>query len=263
VGKKIARRSKTPSPSPLCEDGGGGFRKRSATSVGGQPFNGFPDDTLKFLRALAKNNDREWFKAEGDRYEQAVLEPSLAFIAAMQRPLAKISPLFCAVPKKVGGSLMRIHRDTRFANDKRPYKTNIGIQFRHAMGGDVHAPGFYLHIEPGQLFLGAGSWHPASGELALIRAGVDERPQQWRRAVGSKAFRGRYRLAGDVLKRPPRDYEADHPLVEDLKRKDFIGIAEYDEAAMYASDFVEYVAAAFQDARPLVRFLCESLRLPF
>jgi uncharacterized protein (DUF2461 family) len=66
-----------------------------------------------------------------------------------------------------------------------------------------------------------------------------------------------------VLKRPPRDYEADHPLVEDLKRKDFIGIAEYDEAAMYASDFVEYVAAAFQDARPLVRFLCESLRLPF
>ncbi|MCA9100913.1 MAG: TIGR02453 family protein, partial [Planctomycetales bacterium] len=177
--------------------------------------------------------------------------------------LAQFAPMFRAVPKKVGGSLMRIHRDTRFAKDKSPYKTNVGIQFRHEMGGDVHAPGFYLHIEPGQLFLGAGSWHPAADALALIRAGVDERPQQWRRAVGAKAFRERYELAGDALKRPPRDFDPAHPLIEDLKRKDFIGIAAYDESALHSSDFVDYVAAAFKDARPLVRFLCESLRLPY
>jgi uncharacterized protein (TIGR02453 family) len=226
-------------------------------------FEGFPQDTVKFLVALAKNNDREWFKARQERYEKAVLAPSLAFIAAMEKPLGKIAPMYRAVPKKVGGSLMRIYRDTRFGKDKSPYKTNIGIQFRHEMGRDVHAPGFYLHIEPGQMFLGAGSWHPASDALALIRAGIDERPAEWKRARNAAAFRRRYELAGDTLKRPPRDYEADHPLIEDLKRKDFIGLAEYDEAAMSSPDFVDYVAAAFKDARPLVRFLCESLRLPF
>ena len=232
-------------------------------SVSISKFNGFPDDTLKFLRALARNNDREWFKARQQRYEQAILEPSLAFIAAMEKPLGKFAPMYRAVPKKVGGSLMRIYRDTRFGKDKSPYKTNIGIQFRHEMGRDVHAPGFYLHIEPGQLFLGAGSWHPASDALALIRAGIDERPGEWKRAIGAKKFRDRYELAGDSLKRPPRDYGPDHLLIKDLKRKDFIGIAEYDEAMIYSADFVDYVAAAFKGARPLVRFLCESLRLPY
>ena len=86
------------------------------------------------------------------------LAPALQFITAMAPRLDSISTNFLALPQKSGGSLMRIHRDVRFSSDKRPYKTNVGIQFRHVMGKDVHAPGFYFHIEPGVVFVGAGLW---------------------------------------------------------------------------------------------------------
>ena len=95
------------------------------------PFPGFPPHTLSFLHQLAQNNEREWFQAHRADYESGVLEPALDFISAMEAPLAKISPRFMCIPKRVGGSLLRIYRDTRFARDKRPYKTNIGIHFRH------------------------------------------------------------------------------------------------------------------------------------
>ena len=111
-------------------------------------FAGFPKDTLRFLADLSKNNDRDWFADNKDRYESAFVEPSLEFIAAMEKPLKKISPFLVAAPKKQSGSLMRIYRDVRFSKNKNPYKTNIGIQFRHEAGKDVHAPGLYVHLAP-------------------------------------------------------------------------------------------------------------------
>ncbi len=122
-------------------------------------FSGFPIGLLHFLDELSRNNKREWFQANRSRYEQDVLQPALAFIETMAKPLEKISPHFCAVPKRMGGSLMRPYRDVRFSKDKRPYKTNVGIQFRHEAGRDVHAPGFYFPIEPDEAFLGVGIWH--------------------------------------------------------------------------------------------------------
>ena len=125
----------------------------------------FKTSTIKFLRELEKNNNRDWFEANKHRYESDVREPALAYIEAMAPRLAKISPHFIASPKKVGGSLMRVYRDVRFSKDKTPYKTNIGIQFRHSAGKDVHAPGFYMHIEPSQVFIAAGIWRPDSEML--------------------------------------------------------------------------------------------------
>ena len=116
----------------------------------------FSKKTIKFLRELKKNNNREWFEKNKDRYEEEVRSPALGYIEAMGQPLYKISPHFIASAKKSGGSMMRPYRDIRFSSDKTPYKTNVGIQFRHAAGKDVHAPGFYLHIEPGEFFLAAG-----------------------------------------------------------------------------------------------------------
>ncbi|MGI9427261.1 MAG: DUF2461 domain-containing protein, partial [Bythopirellula sp.] len=127
-----------------------------------QKFPGFPLGLLHFLNDLTKHNKRDWFQANKSRYEQELLAPALAFIEAMKEPLGKISPYFQAIPKKQGGSLMRIYRDVRFSKDKRPYKTNVGIHFRHEAGCDVHAPGFYFHIEPDEVFIGAGIWHPDS-----------------------------------------------------------------------------------------------------
>ena len=185
-------------------------------------FPGFPLGTLHFLNALAKNNNRKWFDANKDRYEAEVRGPALAFIEAMAGPLAKVSPHFRAVPKKVGGSLIRIYRDVRFSKDKRPYKTNVGIQFRHEAGRDIHAPGYYLHIETDECFFAAGIWHPDSDTLRSIREAIDSDGPRWKRAVRGKAFRERYDLGGrQPASGPLKGYEADHPLIEDLKRKDY------------------------------------------
>ena len=83
---------------------------------------------------------------------------------------------------------MRVHRDIRFSKDKRPYKTNVGIQFRHEAGKDVHAPGFYVHLEPGQCFLAAGLWHPESSALKAIRERIDADAAGFRKAQSGKAF---------------------------------------------------------------------------
>ncbi len=122
---------------------------------------------------------------------------------------------------------MRVYRDTRFANDKTPFKTNVGIQFRHELGKDVHAPGFYLHIEPGNCFLGAGIWRPESKVLAAIREFIADNPNGWREAVGARAFKKDWELVGTTLVRPPRGFEPDHPLIVDLKRKDFHCVYEF------------------------------------
>jgi effector-binding domain-containing protein len=117
------------------------------------------------------------------------MEPALAFIQAMAPAIATISPHFVASARRLGGSLMRIHRDTRFARDKSPYKINIGIQFRHERGRDVHAPGCYVHIVPGSCFLGAGIWHPDPKALRAIRTEIVEQPALWQRALDDRAFR--------------------------------------------------------------------------
>lgn len=227
-----------------------------------QTFEGFPVETLKFLRQLKRNNDREWFNENKSRYESSIREPALAFITAMQKPMEGLSACVSVVPKRVGGSLMRIYRDTRFSSDKTPYKTNIGIHFRHIADKDVHAPGFYVHIEPKEIFLGAGIWHPDSAALQAIRQRIDEDPGGWKRARDSKSFSGLYKLSGDSLKRPPRGYSSDHPLIEDIRRKDFIGVHALDAKSIEASEFVRNTTAAFKSAMPFMKFLCAALNLP-
>jgi uncharacterized protein (TIGR02453 family) len=226
-------------------------------------FQGFPSETLRFLAQLARNNNRDWFAAHKADYEEHVLDPSLAFIGAMRTPLAKVSPLLEAVPKKTGGSLMRIHRDTRFSKDKTPYKTNVGIHFRHATGCDVHAPGCYVHIQPGECFLGVGTWHPSPPSLAKIRRRIADEPAAWKRARDNKPFRESFELAGESLQRPPQGFDRDHPLIDDLKRKDFIALVRLDDKAIGSRSFVQDTAAAFKAATPLMRFLCGALGVPF
>ena len=136
-----------------------------------------------FLRDLRDNNDREWFAANKGRYVTDVRDPMLGFIADFAAPLAEISPHFVADPRANGGSLFRIYRDTRFSRDKTPYKTNVGAHFRHAAGKDAHAPGFYLHLEPGMCFAACGVWRPD-------RPDGDEDP------LGSDRTRGRGRANG-------------------------------------------------------------------
>ena len=226
-------------------------------------FNGFKPSLMSFLRELEKNNDREWFTANKQRYEDRVVEPVMEFIEAMQAPLEKISPHFLALTGKQGGSMMRIYRDTRFGKDKTPYKTNVGIQFRHELGRDVHAPGFYIHLQSSGCFLGSGIWHPASDALGAIRRHIDESPAVWKRASRGKRFRETYELTGDSLKTRPKGFDADHALIDDLRRKDFMGIRQVTQKDIASPGFVKQATATFRTGKPLMAFLCEALEVPF
>lgn len=225
--------------------------------------NAFPPQTLAFLRELSGNNRRDWFKPNKSRYDEQVLDPALHFIAAMQAPLADFAPHFTAVPDRVGGSLMRIYRDTRFSKDKLPYKTNVGIQFRHESARDVHAPGYYVHVAPGDVFVGAGMWRPDPDSLRAIRERIAARPGEWRRVVGDAAFRRHFRLGGDSLTRAPRGFDKDHECIDDIRRTSFIAVREFDEGACLKPGFRRSVETAFRAADGFMRFLCDAVRVPF
>jgi len=181
----------------------------------------FTPATLEFLTELQENNNREWFNTHKERYEEKVRGPALDFIADFGPGLKSLSRHFLAIPKKSGGSMMRPYRDTRFSKDKTPYKTNIGIQFRHERGKDVHAPGYYLHIEPDSFFLGVGIWRPDGTALKGIREAIDENQKKWL-TLKNGGFTQIFELSGSSLKTQPRGYPKDHLQIQWLRFKDFI-----------------------------------------
>ncbi len=223
----------------------------------------FNESSLAFLEELAANNNRDWFKENKSRYEELVLDVALRFIDSMQVPLNEFAPHFTAVPTRVGGSLMRVYRDTRFSKNKLPYKTNIGIQFRHEDARDVHAPGYYVHIEPDSAFLGAGMWRPQSEPLRGIRERIAARPAEWRRAVSDTSFRRHFRLGGESLTRPPRGFDKSHECIEDIKRTSFIAVKDMSAESCLNPRFQQRVETAFKAAEPYMRFLCNSVNVPF
>lgn len=223
----------------------------------------FKRGLFTFLEELEENNERDWFQANKGRYEDQVKEPALAFISDFGPRLRKISRHFDAVPKAVGGSLMRIYRDVRFSKDKRPYKTNVGIQFRHKQGKDVHAPGYYLHLEASQCFVGLGIWHPDSPTLKKIRQALVDRPAAWKKIHSDEAFSSTFELEGDSLKRAPKGFDPDHPLIEDLRRKDFIGVTRIPRKTLLAKDSLDRFEEICRAGTPLMRFLCRALEVPY
>ncbi|MGI9610414.1 MAG: DUF2461 domain-containing protein [Acidimicrobiia bacterium] len=223
----------------------------------------FTKATYDFLKDLASNNNRPWFKANKDRYDAAIKDPALDFIEDFAQPLAKISKHFVADPSLQGGSLFRIYRDTRFGKDKTPYKKNTGLHFRHFMAKDAHAPGFYLHIQPGENFMGVGLWRPETKVAYQIREHIDEHQAEWKKATRGKRFSDVFSLQGDSLTRPPRGYDEDHPYITDLKRKDFIASASLPQRAITSPDFPKLFADYCSRGGPFMKFLCEAVGVPF
>ena len=223
----------------------------------------FTPAVFEFLRDLRENNNRDWFTVNKDRYIDDIREPAQRFISDFGPRLSKISPHFRADPRPNGGSLFRIHRDIRFSKDKSPYKTHTGIQFRHKQGKDVHAPGFYLHLEPDNCFAGLGVYHPDGKALAKIRQAIDEDSARWKRTRDGKRLRERFEPGGESLKRAPKGYDPDHPLIEDLKRKDFVVFAPLSQKQVIAPDFLESYTAMCKAGSKYIEFLCEAVGVPF
>lgn len=223
----------------------------------------FRNELFTFLKLLEKNNSRDWFKMNQADYERSVREPALEFITDFVGPLATISPYFVADSRSVGGSLFRIQRDTRFSKDKTPYKINTGIHFRHELGRDAHAPGFYLHLQPRRCFIGVGLWNPESKVAYQIRHHLDENQSEWEEAVCSEHFIDVFQLGGESLKRPPRGFELDHPLLVDLKRTSFFASCKLPQKEVTAGSLTNFVIDRFQRAAPMMRFLCDATGVGF
>jgi len=223
----------------------------------------FNPEIFGFLTELGANNHREWFADNKPRYEAHVKAPLQSFITDFGPHLAKISGHFVADPRGNGGSMFRIYRDTRFSKDKTPYKTHAAAQFRHAQGKDVHAPGFYLHIEPGQVFAGCGIWKPDSASLKKIRTAISEDGAGWKRAIGAKAFKARYTLTGESLTRPPRGFDAEHALIEDIKRKDFVATFTFSTKDLCQPGFLGEYVKACKAANGFMKYLTTALELPY
>ena len=223
----------------------------------------FTDQTFKFLRDLEANNNRPWFQENKSRYEEHVKRAAIEFITDFAPHLHKVSPRFVADPSPVGGSLFRIYRDTRFSKSKTPYKTSVGIRFTHEMGKNVHAPGYYLHIANDGVWAGCGIWHPESEPLRKIREAIVEDGAAWKRARNGKRFSNTWSLVGESLKRAPKGFDAEHPLIVDLRRKDFIATTTLTKKRLMAPDLPEHLASLCRDGASLQRFLCRALGIAY
>jgi len=226
-------------------------------------FAGFPTDFFSFFEQLRRHNNRDWFNDNKIRFQESVVEPMSAFITAMQPRLTAISDHFIADPKPHGGSMFRIYRDTRFGNDKTPYKTHAACHFRHAAGKDAHAPGFYVHLDQDEIFFGGGVWQPPAPQLNAIRDYIADNARSWARIKNSKKVQDAGGIQGESLKRAPRGIDEQHLHVEDLKRKSFYVMSTTTAEIAGREEFVDEVAQGITRAAPLNRFICDALGLPF
>jgi len=223
----------------------------------------FTSATFDFLADLKANNQREWFAEHKSRYWDDVLVPSIELVQMLQKPLSRAAPFLVADPRRSGGSVLRIYRDTRFSKDKTPYKTHVGIQLRHDAGKDIHAPSIYLHFEPGESLVAAGCFRPHPTALAAIRKAIDAKPSQWKRVTHDLRTKQAAVFWGESLKSAPRDYPKDHPLIEDLRRKDFIVCFPLTRSQVLDDHLAEMIIDKVKIARSYMRFLCEAVAVPY
>ena len=220
----------------------------------------FSPAALRFFRQLKAHNDKAWFEAHRDEYEREVREPMRDLVSEMDARFARSAPEIGGDPKR---SMFRINRDIRFSKDKSPYKTNLGIHFRHERAKDAHAPGFYLHVGPDEVFAGGGMWHPDTQTANRVRLAIVEDPERWRKATRTGGFAKRLELGGDSLKRVPTWADVDHRYADDLRRKDFFGSTRLDRADVVGPGFAKEYAQVCRAAGPLAHFLCDAVGVEF
>ena len=223
----------------------------------------FGPELFAFLADLRANNDREWFAANKHRYEEHLLEPALDFIDEFAPQLEKISPHFRADPRPSGGSLFRIYRDTRFSKDKTPYKTNVGIHFRHERAKDAHAPGLLPAPRPGRGVR-------RRRDLASRTRSGDADPRGDRRRPRALAARDAHRRVREAARarrrlaqaRPAGPTRTTRSRTTCSGRTSSAGRAS-SEADVVAPGFVDEYARICRAAAPLMHFLCDALDVPF
>jgi uncharacterized protein (TIGR02453 family) len=220
-------------------------------------------NALQFFRELERNNNRDWFTANKDRYESTVRDPALQLVGELGPVLRKISKHFDSDARPNGGSLARIYRDTRFSKDKTPYKTGLFMHFRHDRGNEEVSPGFYVHLGPGDSLVGGGVWQPSGPVLKKIRDSIVKSPATWTKATHGAGAGKLCSMRGDSLKRVPPGYPADHPLADELKRKDFGLGMDLDDKTVASDKLFDQLVAGLKHSAPFIELLCKVVGLPF
>lgn len=213
----------------------------------------FTAETLKFLRALKRNNDREWFKARKDRYEAHVRGPMIALIERLAVDFKKFAPEIVASPKT---SLYRIYRDTRFSDDKTPLKIQVSASFRWKGLQKGEGAGLYLEVHPEWVWMGGGFWAPEAPQLVRIREHIAATYPEIRKITSARRFTSVLGpLSGETLTRVPRGYPKDHEAAEYLKFKQFLGGREFEPEFATTREFYPALLETYRAIMPLIRFL--------
>ena len=214
-------------------------------------------DTMKFLKDIKRNNNKEWFHKNKERYQDA-RENFLEFITRVLDKLKQYDEEISTIePAKC---LFRINRDIRFSNDKKPYKTNFGANPSKG-GRKIYRAGYYFHLEPGMSFIAGGIWMPESEDLAKIRQEIDYCFPEFKGIIGNKKFKAKF---GELdreaeLTRPPKGYEADNPAIDFLKLKSFTVTAGVTDDQVISNKVVQTTVEHFKAITPLVYFLNRAL----
>ncbi|MGE0448532.1 MAG: DUF2461 domain-containing protein [Vicinamibacterales bacterium] len=216
----------------------------------------FTPATLTFLRALKRNNDREWFRARKERYERDVRGPMVALIERLNGDFQSFAPELVATPK----CIYRIYRDTRFSDDKTPLKTNIAASFPWRGLPRHQGAGLYVEIAPGWVWAGGGMYAPETSQLAAVREHIAANHRRLHAIVKSPGFRRAVgRLDGAQLQRVPRGYSKDHPAAEYLRFRQFLAGKEFPADFAHSARFYAGLLGVFRQVAPLIRFLNEPL----
>lgn len=209
--------------------------------------------TLKFLKDLKKNNNRDWFMDNKSAYESAKED-----VAQFMQKVIDESAKFDTALKGLDASkcIMRIYRDVRFSKDKSPYKLNFGIAFS-SRGKGVEGPGYYMHIQPGESFFGGGHWMPNADHLKMIRQEIDYNSKEFKKIVESGSFKKTFGGLSeeDKLKTAPKDYPKDHPEIEYLKLKSFTAFVSFSDAELMEKNAAKKVVDACKAMHPFIIFL--------
>jgi uncharacterized protein (TIGR02453 family) len=221
----------------------------------------FTADTLKFLRALKRNNRREWFNAHRDDYEAHVRQPMTAIVERLAHDFRAFAPELVASPKV---SMYRIHRDTRFSENKTPYKTHVAAVFPPRGLAKHEGAGVYFHVSPDEVWVGGGMYSPQAPQLHAVREHIAANAKKLRSIVESPGFRRRLGgLDGERLQRVPRGFSKDHPAAEFLKFRQFLAGAELPPAIATSPKFYGTLLEVFRQVVPLIRFLNAPLQPAF
>ena len=213
----------------------------------------FNADTLKFLRSLKRNNDREWFKARKDQYDAHVRAPMIAVIERLANDFKRFAPEIVASPK---ASLYRIYRDTRFSEDKTPLKIQVSASFRWKGLEKGEGAGLYLEVHPEWVWMGGGFWAPPQPQLVRIREHIALTWPEIDRVTRARSFtRVLGPLSGERLTRVPRGYPSDHRAAEYLRFKQFLGGREFPPEFATSKAFYPALLETYKTIMPLIRFL--------